>query len=275
MANGGGEDPKRRAKSALISTAVPSAARVTDYMYGGQANFESDRRAARALVKAAPAFSALGPAVRGFQRRVLRFLVTEAGLRQFVDISTGIRLFGSTHQVAQSLAAESRVAYVDNDPIVLSHARALLESSPGGAVGFVDSDVRDPAAIVAGSRDILDYRRPVAVLLLFTLAYVPDAAEAAAVVATLLAEVPPGSYVAIYQLASDIDRSLDDAARQWNKLMPAQQITLRSREQVARLVAGLELVAPGVVPVTEWRPAPEDPRCDYAVPVHGLVARKT
>ena len=124
---------------------------------------------------------------------MLRFLVGEAGIRQFVDIGTGLPLVGSTHEVAQSLAAECRIAYVDNDPMVLSHARALLKSAPGGAVGYVDADVRDPAAIVAGSRGIIDYRRPVAVMLLFTLAYVPDADKAAAVVSALMAAVPSGS----------------------------------------------------------------------------------
>ena len=274
MAGDWGEDATRREKSALISTTVPSAARVTDYLYGGQANFEADRRAARSLVAAAPVVPSIGPAVRAFQHRVLRFLVGEAGIRQFADIGTGLPLVGSTHEVAQSLAAECRIAYVDNDPMVLSHARALLKSAPGGAVGYVDADVRDPAAIVAGTRDILDYRRPIAVMLLFTLAYIPDADQAAAVVSVLMAAVPSGSYLAVYHLASDIDPSLEEAARLWTKLMPAQPVTLRSREQVASLAAGLELVPPGVVPVTSWRPSAGDPQFTQPIPVHCLVARK-
>jgi S-adenosyl methyltransferase len=274
MAEDRGEDPTRRAKSALISTAVPSAARVADYLYGGQANFEADRRAARTLAAASPVVPSIGPAVRAFQHRVLSFLVGEAGIRQFVDIGTGLPLVGSTHEVAQSLAAECRIAYVDNDPMVLSHARALLRSAPGGAVGYVDADVRDPAAIVAGTRGILDYRRPVAIMLLYTLGYVTDDAEAAAVVSSLTAAAQSGSYVAIYHLAGDIDSSVEEAARQWNKLMPSQPITLRSRDQVARLADGLELVQPGVVPVTDWRPAPGDPQFDQPIPVHCLVARK-
>src|SRR6185437_6101522 len=123
-----GEDETRRAKAALISTAVPNAARVADFMYGGQNNFEADRRAARALVNTAP-------------------LVAEAGIRQFLDIGTGLPLVGSTHEVAQSLAPECRIVYVDNDPMVLAHARALLVSAPGGAVGYVDAYVREPATI--------------------------------------------------------------------------------------------------------------------------------
>jgi len=269
-----GEDETRRAKAALISTTVPSAARVADYLYGGQNNFDADRRAARVLVTTAPVITDIAPAVRGFQQRALRFLVAEAGIRQFLDIGTGLPLVGNTHEVAQSLVPECRIAYVDNDPMVLAHARALMKSAPGGAVGYVDADVRDPDAIVAGARAVLDFSQPVAVMLLFTLAYVQDGAEAAAVVSALMAAVPSGSYVAIYHLASDLDPALGVAARQWNKMMPAQPIKLRSGSQVAELAAGLDPVPPGLVPITDWRPDPADPPFDQAVPVHGIVARK-
>ena len=149
---------------------------------------------------AAPSIVDIAPAVRAFQRRALTFLVAEAGVRQFLDIGFGLPLVGATHDVAQSLAPESRIAYVDNDPMVLSHARALLKSAPGGAVGYVDADVRDPGAIIAGAQQILDFSRPVAVLLLFTLAYVQDTAQAAMVVSLLMSSVPPGSYFAMYHL---------------------------------------------------------------------------
>jgi S-adenosyl methyltransferase len=269
-----GEDATRRAKAALISTSVPSAARVIDYLNGGQNNFEADRRAARTLAVTAPVTTAIAPAVRAFQQRVLRFLVTEAGIRQFLDVGTGLPLVGSTHEVAQSLAPECRITYVDNDPMVLSHARALLKSAPAGAVGYVDADVRDPVAIVEGARLTLDFSQPVAVMLLFTLAYVQDAAEAAAVVSSLAAAVPSGSYVAIYQLASDLDFSMEEAARQWNKMMPSQAITLRSGAEITSLTAGLVPVPPGLVPVNQWRPSPADPRFEHSIPVHGIVARK-
>jgi hypothetical protein len=159
--------------------------------------------------------------------------------------------------------------------MVLSHARALMKSAPGGAVGYVDANVRDPDAILAGAGETLDLSRPVAVLLLFTLAYVWDAKEAAAVVSSLMAAVPSGSHVAIYHLASDLNPAMEDAARQWNKLMPAQPITLRSRQQVAAFTAGLDPVPPGLVPVTEWRPSPADHGFDRPVPVYGIVACKT
>jgi hypothetical protein len=270
-----GEDATRRAKAALISTLVPNAKRVADYMYGGQNNFEADRKAARSLAAAAPVVGAIAPAVRGFQQRALRFLVLEAGIRQFLDIGTDLPLVGSTHDVAQSLVAECRIAYVDNDPMVLSHARALMKSAPGGVVGYVDADVREPGAIVAGAKGTLDFGQPIAVLLLFTLAYVIDDVEAAEVVSSLMAAVPSGSYVAIYHLASDLDPALEEAARMWNKMMPTQSIALRSAAKVADLVAGLDPVLPGLVPVTDWRPS-ADPRLDRpaSVPVYGIVARK-
>jgi hypothetical protein len=277
MADDWGEDATRRAKAALINTRVPNAARVVDFLYGGHNNFEADRKAARVLGAAAPRIAAIPPAVRGFQQRVLRFLVVEAGIRQFLDIGMGLPLVGATHEVAQSLVPECRIAYVDNDPMVLAHARAMMTSAPGGAIGFVDADVRDPATIVAGAGATLDFSLPVAVLLLFTLSYVEDAAEAAAVVPALMAAVPSGSYAAGYHVASDLDPALEEAARQWNKMMPAQPITLRSRAEVAGLVAGLELVPPGLVPITEWRPDPDAPGDSSearAVPVHGVVARK-
>jgi S-adenosyl methyltransferase len=270
-----GEDATRRAKAALISTLVPNAKRVADYMYGGQNNFEADRKAARSLAAAAPVVGAIAPAVRGFQQRALRFLVLEAGIRQFLDIGTDLPLVGSTHDVAQSLVAECRIAYVDNDPMVLSHARALMKSAPGGVVGYVDADVREPGAIVAGAKGTLDFGQPIAVLLLFTLAYVIDDVEAAEVVSSLMAAVPSGSYIAIYHLANDLDPALEEAARMWNKMMPTQSIALRSEAEVADLVAGLDPVPPGLVPVTEWRPS-GDPRLDRpaSVPVYGIVARK-
>ncbi len=274
MADDWGEDATRRTKSALISTTVPNAARVVDYLYGGQSNFEADRRAARALLAAAPGIAAIAPAGRTFQQRALQFLVSEAGIRQFLDIGTGLPIVGATHEVAQSLAPAARIVYVDNDPMVLSHARALMKSAPGGAVGYVDADVRDSVSITAGARATLDLSQPVAVLLLFTLAYVLDDDEAAAVASSLAAAIPSGSYFALYQLASDLNPALGEAARRWNKLMPAQPITLRSRAQTARLMTGLDLVRPGLVPMADWRPDQDTLGTRTPVPVYAAVARK-
>jgi hypothetical protein len=269
-----GEEATRRAKAELIDPTVPNAARVADYLYGGQDNFEADRKAARTLAATAPVVADIPAALGAFQHRALRFLVAEAGIEQLLDIGFGLPLVGNTHQIAQSFAPGCRIVYVDNDPMVLSHARALMKSEPGGAIGFVDADIRDPGAIVAGARETLDFSRPIAVLLLFTLAYIEGGAEAAAVVSSLMAVVPSGSYVVIYHIASDVDPALEDAARHWNKMMPTQPMTLRSRSEVASLAAGLDPVPPGLVPVTEWRPAPGDPSFDHPVPVHAVVARK-
>jgi S-adenosyl methyltransferase len=278
MADDWEEDETRRAKAALISTDVPNAARVADFLYGGQNNFEADRRAARALAATAPVVADIAPAGRAFQQRVLHYLVTGAGVWQFLDIGTGLPLVGATHEVAQSLKPESRIVYVDNDPMVLSHARALMKSAPGGAVGYVDAEILDWAAILAGAGETLDLGQPVAVLLLFTLAYVPDDAEAAGVVSALMAALPSGSYVALYHPASDVDPDVDadlaEAERQWNMMMPAQPITLRSRAAVGELAAGLDLVPPGLVPVTAWHPDAADPRFGRPVPLYGFVARK-
>jgi hypothetical protein len=268
------QDDTRRAKAALIDPTAPNAARVADYLYGGQNNFEVDRKAARALVAAAPIVGTIATAARAFQQRVMGSLIAEGGIRQFLDIGTGLPLVGNTHEIAQSRVPECRIVYVDNDPMVLSHARALMTSTPEGAIGYVDADVRDPGTIVADAAATLDFGQPVAVMLLFTLAYVENAATAAGVVSSLMAALPSGSYVAIYHLASDLDPTLEEAARQWNTTMPSQRITLRSRSQVADLVAGLELVPPGLVPVSEWRPGPADPHFDDVVPIHGVVARK-
>jgi S-adenosyl methyltransferase len=253
---------------------VPNAARVADYLYGGQNNFQADRKAAQALAATAPGIADIAPAVLAFQHRALHFLVTQAGIRQFLDIGTGLPLVGNTHEVAQSLVPECRIAYVDNDPMVLAHARALMKSSPEGAVGYVDADVRDPGTIITGAQQILDFSRPIAVMLLFTLAYVQDTAQAAMVVSVLMSSVPPGSYFVMYHLTSDLDPALEEAARQWNKMMPLQPITLRSHAEQASLMTGLDVLPPGLVPITEWRPAPDDPHLEHTVAIYAAVARK-
>ena len=273
MGDDWGQDATRRAKAALIDTTVPNATRVGDYLYGGRNNFEADRKAVRTLMAAAPAIDSIAPAARAFHQRVVRYLAAEAGISQFLDIGTSFAASGNTHEVAQEVAPASRVVYTDNDPMVLSHARALMESRPDGVVRALDGDVRDPAAIVAAAAQTLDFSLPVAVLLLETLAYVEDTAEVAAIVAALMDAVPSGSYLAIYHVASDLDPAMQVAARRWN-MMSSQRITLRSAAQLAGLLAGLDLVPPGLVPITEWRPAPSDPRFEHAVPVHGVVARK-
>jgi len=267
------EDKERRARAALIDTAAPNPARVGDYLYGGRNNFEADRRVARAMVAVAPVVGAIAPAARAFHQRAVRFLVAEAGVRQFLDIGTGLQTVGNTHDVAQSLDPRCRVLYVDDDPVVLAHARALMGSTPEGLTRCLDADVHDPVQIIDGARDTLDFGRPVAVMLLATLAFIPDIEAAAALVSGVLAAAAPGSYVVVYHQASDLNPALQIAARRWNR-QSSRQVTLRSADEIAGLVKGLDLVPPGLVPVCEWRPDPGDPQFEDVVPLHGLVARK-
>src|SRR5215472_18643574 len=242
-------------------------------MRGGRNNFEADRKAARAMLAVAPVVGTIVPAEHAFHGRVVRFLVAEAGVRQFLDIGTSLAVSGNTHDVAQSIDPRCRVVYVDSDPMVLAHARALLRSAPDGAVGYLDGDIRDASSIIVGAGMTLDIARPVGVMLMAmsTLAYIPDLATAATLVSSVLAVLPCGSYLAFYHMASDLHPALSATASQWNQAS-SQSVTLRSHDEVATLVAGLDLVPPGLVPICDWRPDPGDPRFDEVVPVYGLVA---
>ena len=263
----------RRAKAALIDITMPNAARVGDFLEGGKDNFEADRRAVRTLVAAGPVTATIAPALRAFHERTLRYLVADAGVRQFLDTGTGLALTGNTHQVAQSLAPECRVVYADDDPMVLAHLRALQASAPQFAVASVDADLTDPLAILSGAAEVLDFRRPVAIMLNASLPYVLDDAAAAETMLSLVGAVTVGSYVVLCHQASDLDQAMPAIALRWNA-MSDQRIKLRSRAELAELLTGLELVPPGLVPVMDWRPALDDPSFDVAVPIHGVVARK-
>jgi S-adenosyl methyltransferase len=271
-------DSTRRAKAALIDTTVPNWARVGDALIGGRDNFEADRKAVRMLAAAAPYVSAIPAAARAFRQRAVRYLVTEAGIRQFLDVGASLAMSGNTHEVAQSLAPDCRVVYVDSDPMVLAHARAQLASlprsrAPGGAAVALDANPRDPAAILAAAAETLDLGRPVAILLMATLSFVLDDAAAARILRSLAGAVPAGSHVALYHQASDLDPAMSVAAARWNA-MSGRHVTLRSRAQLKGLLSGLDPVPPGIMPVTEWRPSPDDPRFERLVPVYGAVARK-
>jgi len=269
------DDRTRRERAELIDTTVPNMARTANYLDGGRDNFEADRRAVRALMAVAPIMATMVPAARAFHHRVVRHLVAEVGLRQFVDIGAGLATSGRTHEIAQSIDPRCRIVYVDDDPMVLTHIRALTTTTPEGAIDYVDGHVGDPGPIMGGARATLDFRRPVAVLLLSssTLGFIADTAQATAAVSAILAAVPSGSYIALYHQATDLHPELHIANRRWNQVS-SQQVTLRSKDEVAGFVAGLELVPPGLVPVCDWHPAPDDPRFDEVVPIHGVVARK-
>ena len=233
---------------------MPNAARVADFLNGARNNFEADRRAARVMLAAAPAIAAIVPAVLAFHQRAVRFLAREAGIRQFLDVGTGLPGMETNRDISQAADPACRVVYVDNDPMVLSYVRAFSTSTPQGAIAALDAKLTDPAALLAGAAATLDFRQPVAVLLPSTLPFIPSTARAAAIVSTLLAALSPGSYLALCHVASDLDPAVGAGTDQWNR-MSSLQITVRSRAEVAGLTAGLDLVEPGLVPVNQWRPA--------------------
>ncbi len=258
----------RAARQARVDPSVPNVARVWDAMTGGHDNFEVDRRAARRLLAASPLMSQVGPASRAFLRRAVTYLAAEAGIRQFIDVGTGLPAPGSVHSVAQAVDSSCRVVYVDNDPVVLSHVRAWLRSPADGATSYLEADARDTQALLDGARQILDLGKPVGLLMIMTLNFLEDAGET---LARLVAAVPPGSYLAVVQPARD-QRTVP-VARRWNQ-MGATQVFLRDRDEVARWLAGLELVEPGLVEVHRWRPAPGDRDYPDGMPLLAAVARK-
>jgi len=254
-ASGGGSAGKT--ESPEFDTSVAHQARVYDYLLGGKDNYAADRAAAEAWLKVNPdtVFTVLEN--RAFLGRAVRYLTAEAGIRQFLDIGTGIPTAGNTHHVAQAIAPESRVVYVDYDPIVLAHARALLTSRGAGTTEYIHADLRDTSAILGQARELLDFTQPVAITLIAILHAIPDSDDPHAIVASLLDAVPPGSYLAISHMGSDLlaAETLQEM-QDVGKRMSQQQYSYRSRGEVARFFDGTDLVEPGLVPVHEWRPEP-------------------
>jgi O-methyltransferase involved in polyketide biosynthesis len=211
---------------------------------------------------------------REFLGRVVRHLAGAAGIRQFLDIGTGLPTANNTHEVAQSVAPDSRIVYVDNDPMVLVHARALLTSTPQGATDYIDADARDPEKVLRAAADTLDYTRPVAVMLLGIVNFIVDDAEAHAVVSRLVDAVPSGSYLVISHPTLEVNgRAVQQSMRQWNE-SGATPITARSRDEISGFFAGLEVLEPGVVTCSAWRPDPEHPGITDKVSEFAAVGRK-
>jgi S-adenosyl methyltransferase len=242
-------------KAAKVDTTVAHIARVYDYWLGGKDNFAVDRIAAEQVIAAFPDIVRSARGNRVFLGRAVRYLVREAGVRQFLDIGTGLPAANNTHEVAQSTAPECRVVYVDNDPVVLSHAKALLASGPEGATAYVDADLRDPETILAAAAEVLDFSRPVAVMLVAILQHIGDQDDPYGIVARLVAAVPSGSYLTLSHPARDIEAAaMAEIADRMNELV-AEKVTFRTQAQVLRFFDGLELVEPGLVPVPKWRPS--------------------
>lgn len=256
-----------------FDTSVAHVARVYDYWLGGKDNFAADRAAGDQAIKAFPNIVLSARANRAFQERAVRFLAGEAGIRQFLDIGTGIPTVNHTHQVAQSVAPESRVVYADNDPVVLAHARALLDSHPEGATDYIDADLRDPENILDGAGRLLDLSRPVAVMLMAILQHIDDEDDPRSIVATLMGAMPSGSCLALSHPAKDIDaEAMAKMAGVLNQMM-AEKVTFRDRAGVAAFFNGLELVEPGLVQASKWRPVTEAEAASPAALWAG-VARK-
>jgi hypothetical protein len=237
-----------------FDTSVAHVARVYNYWLGGKDNFAADRAAAQQAMAAFPDIVHSARANRAFLRRAVTYLAGTAGIRQFLDIGTGIPSANNTHEVAQSVAADCRIVYVDNDPVVLAHARALLTSTPEGATDYIDADLRNADQILAKATQTLDFSKPVAVMLMAILQHLNDDHDPYAVVARLMAAVPSGSYLALSHPAKDIHAAeMAEMANRLNQTM-AEKVTFRTNSEVAPFFAGLELLEPGMTNVPDWRP---------------------
>jgi len=241
-----------------IDTSVAHVARVYDYLLGGKANFAVDREAAERAYAAWPGglegVRADARAHRALLGRVVRYLASEAGIRQFLDIGTGIPKENNTHEVAQRIAPGARIVYADYDPIVLAHAHKLLTSTPEGACAYIYGDLRNPEAILRKAAGTLDLSTPTAVVLFGILHFFADAEHPDAIVARLMGAVAPGSYLAISHLARDVHgKALTETFDRLNQQM-SESVTLRTHDEIARFLDGLDLIDPGVVQLPRWRP---------------------
>ena len=273
MASGaGGEIPPG------IDISRPHSARMYDYFLGGKDNFAVDRATAELTLQRLPMARIAARENRKFLARAVEYLAGEAGIRQFLDIGTGLPSANNTHEVAQRIAPVSRIVYTDNDPLVLAHARALLTSSLAGHTAYIEADLREPEKILADPvvRETLDFTQPIALMLISVLHFVADSDDPAGILATLLAALPPGSFLAASHISPEHNpagiHSLEDTYR-------TAGVTVQSRtaEEFGRLVfTGLDLVDPGVVLVTEWRPEPGavHPPQPQEVNGYGALGRK-
>jgi hypothetical protein len=261
-----------------IDTSKPHPARMYDYYLGGKNHFAADREAADRAMAAVPSGRFGSRANRAFLGRVVRYLAAEAGIRQFLDIGTGLPTTSNVHEVAQAAAPSSRIVYVDNDPLVLAHARALLTSSPEGRTAYIHADLRDPAAILSDpvTRDVLDFSQPIALMLIAILHFILDKDKPAEIIETLLDALPSGSYLAASHLTAEHVSAAEATAGRRAYQEARVPLQPRDSDEFAKLAfSGLELVPPGVVLVSEWRPDDAGPRpLPAEVNIYGGVARK-
>ena len=261
MTSNGG--PAGSAEPAEIDTSVAHAARVYDYLLGGRANFKVDREAAARAYAAFPGgLDGVRADVRQHRAalgRMVRYFVQDAGIMQFLDIGTGIPKENNVHEVAQDVASDARIVYVDRDPIVLAHAHQLLRGTREGSISYIYGDLADPQPILAEAAKTLDFSRPTAVMLFGILHFFSDADDPHGLIGQLMAPLAAGSGLAMSHLASDLHS--EEMSETFSRLSSrmAENVTLRSHDEVAALFGGLELVDPGVVQAAQWRPAPDTP----------------
>jgi O-methyltransferase involved in polyketide biosynthesis len=255
-----------------FDTSAPSPARMWNYWVGGKDHFAADREAADRIMAAMPSLPGIARSVRHFLIDIVGSLTVDYGIRQFLDIGTGLPTADNTHDVAQRAAPESRVVYADYDPVVLSHARALLTSSPGGETDYIQADLRDTGQILAAAARTLDFSKPVAILLLAVLHFIPDEDDPYAIVRKLVDAVPPGSFLVIVHAPSDLHpEEMAEQTRLYNE-SGAERMRPRSQEEILRFFTGLELIGPGLAPLSAWlRDGQAEPGSGKAV---AGVARK-
>jgi hypothetical protein len=252
---------------------VPHAARIWNYWMGGKDNYKADRAVGDAVAEVYPGIVTMANQSRQFLIRVVRFLAGEVGLHQFLDIGTGLPTMQNTHEVAQRIAPKSRIVYVDNDPLVLVHARALLgNTTREGVTAYVDADLHDPGLIISDARNVLNLSRPVAVMFMGVLGYVVDFDEVRSIVARVMAAVPSGSYLALWD-GTDTSSAVVQGSV---KLAESGAIpyNLRKPAQISQCFEGLEMVDPGLVSITQWRPDIAEVGKAKLIEAYGAVARK-
>ena len=258
--------------SPKIDTSVPYSARIWNYWLGGKDNYPVDRAAGEEYVKVFPGIVDIARHSRYFLARAVRFLAGDAGIRQFLDVGTGLPTVDNTHEVAQRVAPECKIVYVDNDPLVLVHARALLTSTPEGVCDYIDADLHQPATILTGARRILDFSQPIALMMLGIVGHITDDDEARSILAQLIDALPSGSYLVLND-GTSVTRERAEAQDHYNEESP-DAYKLRSPELITSFFTGLEVVEPGVVPVSRWRPDPSPFGAPPDVEAYCGVARK-
>jgi S-adenosyl methyltransferase len=251
---------------------IPHGARIWNYWLGGKDNYAADRQIGDAVSAVFPEIAVMAFKSRQFLSRTVRYLAGEAGIRQFLDIGTGLPTMQNTHEVAQAVAPDARVVYVDNDPLVLAHARALLVNTTAeGVTKYIDSDYREPDRIIAEAREILDFTQPIAVMFMGVFGYVPDYDEVSSIISRVVDAVPSGSYLALWEATSTSEAVVKGAQAQAELGSPYE---LRTVEEVRGWFAGTELVEPGLVPVTDWRPDEVEIGQHEPLDAYGGVGRK-